>query len=515
MAGGSTKLEGPDVGAGVKLSDVPEGGVLRAHLGDEPVLLFRRGEEVSAIGATCTHYGGPLGEGLVQDGKVHCPWHHACFDLRTGEALAAPALNPLPCWNVERRGDLVVLSSKRTATPRTSNATGAVVIVGAGAAGGVLAEQLRKEGFSGTITLIGDEPNGPVDRPNLSKDYLAGNAPEDWIPLRPNEHYFERHIALRLSTRVASLDLERKFVSLASGERVPFDTLVLATGAEPIRLEIAGFERAFTLRTFADSRAIVAATEGKKRAVVLGASFIGLEVAASLRTRGLEVDVVAPDPVPLARVLGPELGAFVQKLHEEHGVRFHLGRKPRSIEPTSVTLDDGSVLAAELVVAGIGVRPRTELAEKAGLRCDRGVIVNEHLETSHPGVYAIGDIARHPDPVTGEPVRIEHWVVAERHAQSVARTLVGRREPYRDVPFFWSQHYDVPINYVGHAERWDRLHIEGSIEGKDCLVGYAHQGRIVAVASIYRDHQSLEAEAAMRRGDFAAVARLFEEATTS
>ncbi|MBI2395568.1 MAG: FAD-dependent oxidoreductase [Deltaproteobacteria bacterium] len=535
MASGSTQLKGPDLAAGVKLSDVPDGGVLRARVGDEPVLVFRRGEEVSAVGATCTHYGGPLAEGLVDGEQVGCPWHHACFDLRTGEALRAPALDPLPCWNVERRGDLVrarpreprhVLSGKRTPTPRASNATGSVLIVGAGAAGGVLAGELRKLGHAGAITLLGEEP--PVDRPNLSKDYLAGNAPEDWIPLRPSEYWAEQRIELRLSTRASAIDLAGKAVSLASGERLAFDALVLATGAEPIRLDLPGAERALTLRSFADSRAIIDAAgaggagdaagaggagdaaERSRRAVVVGASFIGLEVAASLRARELEVDVVAPDAAPLARVLGPELGAFVRRLHEEHGVRFHLGRRPRSIEPTSVTLDDGTTLAADLVVAGVGVRPRTELAENAGLRCDRGVLVDERLETSHPGVFAIGDVARYPDAVAGEHVRIEHWVVAERQAQSVARTLVGRPEPYRDVPFFWSRHYDVSIAYVGHATSWDRVRIKGSIEGKDCLVGYERAGRIVALASIFRDRESLEAEAALRRRDFAAVARLFD-----
>ena len=512
MAGEPTNLEGPDLATGIPLADVPEGGLLLGHADGEPVILSRRGDEVRAIGASCTHYGGPLAEGLVDGDVVVCPWHHARFDLRTGQAVGGPALNAVGCWKVARSGDLVVLKGKReivtAAAPNSAPAS--VVIVGAGAAGGVAAEELRRQGYEGAITLLGDEPDGPVDRPNLSKDYLAGTAPEEWIPLRSADYYAGNRIDLRVSSKVTAIDAAKKTVSLANGSAVAYEVLVLAPGAEPIKLDVPGAEHVLYMRTLRDSRGIIARAKDARRAVVLGASFIGLEVAASLRARGLEVHVVAPDALPLARILGDELGTFVQKLHEEHGVRFHLGHKPRSIDPSSVTLDNGEMLPADLVVAGLGVRPRTELAEKAGLKCDRGVLVNARLETSDPSIYAIGDVARYPDAVLGEAVRIEHWVVAERQAQAVARTIVGRGGPYRDVPFFWSQHYDVPIAYVGHAAGWDRIRVKGSVEGKDCLVGFEKGGKIVAAASIFRDRESLEVEAAMRRGDHAAVAKLFD-----
>jgi NADPH-dependent 2,4-dienoyl-CoA reductase/sulfur reductase-like enzyme len=403
-----------------------------------------------------------------------------------------------------------MLGPKRSPRDKTaaSGAPSSVLIVGAGAAGGVCAEALRKEGFYGTITLVGDEPHGPVDRPNLSKDYLAGNAPEEWIPLRPDEFYEKRRIALRFGKRVASLDATTRTVTFADDTRMSAEIIVLATGAEPIALP--GAEGVMYLRSLADSRAIIArATGGAKRAVVVGASFIGLEVAASLRTRGLEVDVVAPEALPLARILGDELGAFVKALHEEHGVRFHLGTKPKTIAKDAVTLENGETLPCDLVVAGIGVRPRIELAEKAGLAVDRGILVDERFHTSARGVYAIGDIARYPDPVSGAKVRIEHWVVAERQAQAVARTIVGRGGPFRDVPFFWSQHYDVPIAMVGHAEGWDKIRVKGTISGKDCVVGYEKEGKLLAIASIYRDADSLAAEAAFEHGDQAALAKLF------
>jgi len=242
------------------------------------------------------------------------------------------------------------------------------------------------------------------------------------------------------------------------------------------------------------------------KAVVIGASFIGLEVAASLRARQVEVTVVAPETRPLERVLGPEVGTFVQSLHEEKGVRFHLGRKPGSITPSTVSCDDGSTIPAELVVMGVGVRPNLSVAEKSGLKVDRGVVVDANLRTSAPGVWAAGDIARFPHG--SESWRIEHWVVAEQHGQVAARDMLGVGAPYGHVPFFWSQHYDVPINYVGHAEAWDAVQVAGSLKDRNVLVAYRQKGRIAAVASIYRDRDSLLAEDALGRNDQAALEQL-------
>jgi NADPH-dependent 2,4-dienoyl-CoA reductase/sulfur reductase-like enzyme/nitrite reductase/ring-hydroxylating ferredoxin subunit len=510
MSGQNGKPKGSDFAKGVSLADIPDGGMIAGHVGDEAVLLARRGQDVHAIGSTCSHYGGPLAEGLMVGETVRCPWHHARFCLRTGEAIGAPAFNPLPCWRVERRDDKVFVRGKidrlaPAGRPGTSRAAGhpqRVVLVGGGAAGFAAAEMLRREGYAGSLTMLSSDDTAPYDRPNCSKDYLAGNAPEEWMPLRPAEYFTEQDIDLRLNTRATAIDLKARQLALANGDTLAFDSLLLATGAEPIRLDVPGAElpHVHVLRSLAGSRAIIAAAKQARQAVVIGASFIGLEVAASLRAREIEVHVVAPEQRPLERVLGREYGDFIRSIHEQHGVVFHLGETASAIEARSVRLRGGATLAADLVVAGIGVRPRTALAEGAGLKVDRGVEVNEFLETSAPGIFAAGDIARWPDKSTGENLRIEHWVVAERHGQTAARNMLGQRQRFSDVPFFWSQHYDVPIAYSGHAEKWDGLEIEGDIARRDCLVRYRRNGKMLAVASIYRDLENLKAELAMERG---------------
>jgi apoptosis-inducing factor 3 len=498
--GGSTELSGPSLSAGISAADLEDGQMLLGHAEGEAVLLARRGDEVFAVGATCTHYSGPLAEGLLVGDTVRCPWHHACFSLRTGQALAAPALNPITCWDVEQRGErLYVLgkTNKRAEAVTVRSGLARVVIVGGGAAGLAAAESLRQHGYVGKLTLLSADQASPVDRPNLSKDYLAGTAPEEWIPLRSSEFFSEQQINLQLGVRVARIDVEDKRVSTEGGATFDYDALLLATGAEPVRLDLPGAElpHVHYLRSLADSRAIIAELGRAKRAVVVGSGFIGLEVAAALRARGLEVHVVSPDARPLEKVLGPQLGDFIRALHEEHGVVFHLGQQVESIDAAQVSLADGSRIAADLVVVGIGVRPSLALAEAAGLRTDRGVVVSEFLETSAPGIFAAGDIARWPDPHSGESIRVEHWVVAQRQGQIAARNMLGQREPCDFVPFFWSAHYDVTISYVGHAVGWDELEIDGDVAARDCRVTFRRGDRTLAVVTINRDLQSLQAEA--------------------
>jgi NADPH-dependent 2,4-dienoyl-CoA reductase/sulfur reductase-like enzyme/nitrite reductase/ring-hydroxylating ferredoxin subunit len=505
----TVELSGPDLAVGIPISDLSENVPLLGHARGEAIVVVRTGAEVRAVGATCSHYGGPLAEGLVVGETLRCPWHHACFDLATGDAFRAPALNAIACYEIERRGDRVIVGPKksRLPAPPPPSAPANIVILGAGAAGAAATERLRHLGYAGPITLLGNEAPGPVDRPNLSKDYLAGTAPEEWVPLRTRKFYDKIKVDLVIDETVVELNPARKSLVLGSGRAVSYDALLLAMGAEPVRLPIEGatLPHVFTLRTLADARGIIAAAKVARNAVVIGSSFIGLEVAASLRARNVAVDIVSQDRVPLERVLGAQLGRFVQELHEAHGVRFHLTTSLRAIHAHAVELEDGRMLPADLVVLGVGVRPRTALAEKAGLAVADGIIVDSLLRTSAPGVWAAGDVARYPEPRLGATVRIEHWVLAQRHGQAVARDMLGLGVPFHDVPFFWSQHYDVTLAYVGHANSDAAIEVAGSLAQREVTVSYRHAGRVVALVTIGRDRQSLAFEAALERNDSSEV----------
>jgi 3-phenylpropionate/trans-cinnamate dioxygenase ferredoxin reductase subunit len=496
---------GPDLEAGVELAALPEGEPFLGHVAGEPVVLVRRGAELHAIGATCTHYGGPLAEGLVVGDTLRCPWHHACFSLRTGEAVGAPALNPVGCWRVEVEGGRAYVREKHESAPldtlgRRAAGPHSVVIVGAGAAGSAAAEMLRREGYTGPIALLDPEPEAPYDRPNLSKDFLAGAAPAEWLPLRPEGFYAEHGIE-RITARAESLDLEGRTVRLSDERVLGFGALLLATGSTPVRLPIPGADlpHIHVLRSLADCRAILQAAAGAARVVVLGASFIGMEVAASLAARGLAVTVVAPEAVPFERTLGEAIGRTLQGAHEAHGVEFQLGHIAAEISPEAVRLDDGTELPAELVIVGVGVRPDTRLAETAGLAVENGVMVDEYLQTNAPGVFAAGDIARYPDAASGERIRVEHWVAAERQGQAAARNILGQRRPFADPPFFWTRQWEVGINYVGHVRGWDAVRVEGDLAAHDATVSYVQGGAVRAVATLGRDLESLRAEAALEQ----------------
>ena len=504
---------GPDLRAGVAASDLPEGGTLAGTVEGEAVLLARTGGRVHAVGATCTHLGGPLGEGVLVGGEVRCPWHHARFAVATGEAVGAPALDALPCFAVEERDGRVVVTGRRPRPERPRAAAEPperVVILGGGAAGHACAEMLARSGVSGRVTVLTDDPDPPYDRTFCSKQYLIGMAGREDCALDRAGIYGPDGAVHLARGRAVALDLGRREVVAEDGARHGFDALVIATGAEPKRPDGPGLDGpgVFVLRTLADADAIIAAAEGGRRAAVLGASFIGLEVAASLRQREVEVEVVAPDEVPLAEVVGPEVGRMIQEVHQEKGVRFRLGRKAEGFDGRRLALDDGSAVEADLVVAGIGVAPRVALAREAGLAMagedeGGGILVDERLETSAPGVFAVGDVASYPDPHTGRRIRVEHWVHAERQGQHTARVLMGEADAYTDPPFFWSAHFDTGLRYLGHVGRIEDAEVDGSVEGREFAMHLRGPGREEAFVTCNRDPETLEEEVrweARRRG---------------
>jgi NADPH-dependent 2,4-dienoyl-CoA reductase/sulfur reductase-like enzyme/nitrite reductase/ring-hydroxylating ferredoxin subunit len=494
----------PDLAKGIPAADIPDGGMLVGKVGDEEVLVARIGGELFAVGAHCTHYHGPLGEGLIVGDTVRCPWHHAHFCLRTGVARAAPALDPLKRWVVRETSGQIQVGPPEETTPakRPSRSKARrVVVVGGGAAGLAMTEMLRREGFDGSITMLSADADAPYDRPNCSKDYLAGQAQPEWMPLRDPGWYTGNDVDLQLKAEASSLDLAGKTVGLKDRRSFGYDALLLATGAEPVRLPVEGFSSpdAFVLRSLRDADAIVAAAGRARRVAIMGASFIGLEAAAALRSRGLEVHVAAPESIPLARIMGEQIGRWVQGLHSQAGINFHLGHGVRGWNGGQLTLDNGEIIEADFLLLGVGVKPRTQLAEAAGLAVDRGIIVDKHLRTSAADVYAGGDVARYPDPRTGQPVRIEHWVHAERQGQHVARMILGDDAPFSDAPFFWSAHQDTTIRYSGHAEAFDPPAIDGSLERQDAEVRFFQGGRLMALATVGRDLSCLKAGVELER----------------
>ena len=500
-------IEGPDLTLGIDLAAIPRGAMIAGRVGDEPVLLSWQGDRLHAVGGRCTHYGALLARGLAGDGTIRCPLHHACFSLATGAALRAPAFDPLGRWQVEiEQGSAFVRRRlEEPAAPPSPTAAagiGTIVIAGGGGAGFACAQELRRLGHAGRIVMVSEEPNSPVDRPNLSKDYLAGTAPADWLPLRAADHYRDAGIELQLGTSAVALDPGQRILWIEQGDgarrALPFDRLLIATGSEPRAMPVPGFEldTVFTLRTPSDADAIAARAGTSGHCVIFGSSFIGLEAAAALRARGLDVTIVSLDTKPFEKTLGREVGRFFLQLHERNGVAFRLGRTAHGFDGDTLILDDGTRVPADFVILGIGVRPRLALAMTAGLADAGAVPVDDRLETAAPGIFAAGDIAAWPGP-SGARIRIEHWVTALRQGQAAATNMLGLDRRFAHVPFFWTEQYGRSLRYVGHAPDWTRVEIDGDVASGAFIARYYRGPLLRASASVGRDRDNLEDERAL------------------
>lgn len=504
-----------------KTSELADGEMKQVSANGAEVLLACVGGNFHAVGAHCTHYGAPLVEGVLSGERIVCPWHHACFDITTGDLQEPPAFDALPRYEVKVENDQVIVSvpdsasDRRTPpmTKRDRKDNRLFVIAGGGAAGYAAAQTLREDGFTGRVVLITREDKFPYDRPNLSKEYLQGNAEPGWLPLRSEDFFAEHDIEVMRGKEIKHLDATKRTIRFADNQTLACDALLLATGGEPRKLpfQLASQENVFLLRSYDDSNAIISAAEKGKRAVVIGASFIGMEVASSLTARGCEVTVVAPDEVPFQKLLGPQIGRLFQAIHEEHGVRFKLGvsvagfNDPEQV--TAVILENGERLNADLVVVGVGVKPGTEFVEGVTLHTDGGVIVDEHMRAAD-GVYAAGDIAYFPSPLTGERQRIEHWRTAMQQGRTAAHNMAGKEVSYESVPFFWTRQFDVGLLYVGHAQQWDEIIYQGDVSARDFLAFYVKEHRVLAVAGMNRDQEMDAAEELMRLGRMPAAEQL-------
>ena len=449
------------------------------------------------------------------NGKLICPWHHACFKLGSGHLCELPALDDLPAYPVrEAAGRILVqvpasppastdkpdttptaeLGGTPPAAPSPVTDTRTFVLVGGGAAGEYAAQTLRQQGFEGRVVLISADENLPYDRTKLSKAYLAGKAKSATLPLREKSFYAAQRIEVLTNTKATGIDLARQELHLEGQAPLRYDQLLLAPGGTPNRLpKLPGHDLAgvLPLRTQADAAALLAATASAKQVVVIGSSFIGMEAASSLMAEGRQVTVVAQEKVPFERILGPEIGAMFQKLHEEKGVKFEVEAEVTALlgeagHITGVQLKAGPVLPAEAVVLGVGVRPATDfLKESFTLEEDGSLLVDTYLQAA-PSVYAAGDIARFP-LATGQPARIEHWRLAQQHGRTAARNMLGQHEAFTAPPYFWTQQYGKSLRYAGHAEKWDEILYHGDVARQDFLALYVLDKHIIAAATMNRD----------------------------
>ena len=496
----ATKSDSVDLAQGIPIAALAEGSIIKGRFLDKEVILVHLGGRYHALEAECTHMGAPLAEGAIVGDCIHCPWHHARFSLATGEAIAAPAFSALQRYLTKVQGDRVYVVAPLPQTeppaPVPSKAS-RVVIVGAGASGFACAEWLARRGASSRVTLIGDDRDGSYDRTMCSKQYLIGM--NERVETMMPDLLCDTN---RLAARVERIDPARKQLYTDTGANLTFDVLVLATGAVPHHLQAPGFDRSnvFTLRNLEDADAIIEAARGARRVAIIGASFIGLEAAASLRQRHLDVAVIAPDRIPLQNIIGAEAGAMIRQVHEQKGIRFFLEREVRGFDGTRVLLDHGTTVDADFVVLGLGVAPDTRLAEAAGIAClpaeqGGGIVVDEYLATSAPGIFAAGDIAAYPDLRSGKRIRVEHWVHAQRQGQYLARALLGKGDRFLDEPFFWSAHFDTGLRYVGHVSKIIRAEVNGSIAERSFTMRLAGIEREAAFITCNRDLPSLLIEA--------------------
>ncbi|MEH2287834.1 FAD-dependent oxidoreductase [Nostoc sp.] len=505
------------------INDLNDGEMRQVSVGETEVLLSRIDGKYYAVGAHCTHYKAPLAEGVLSGHHVVCPWHNAYYDVTTGDQQEPPGLDSLACYEVRIEGENVIVSVPEETNGLRSPAMAqfdpnvdgrTFVILGAGAAGVHAAETLRVAGYQGRIVMITQDNKLPYDRTKLTKDYFIGKTSAEEMPLRSPDFFKEHAIEVLLNKRVEQVQTKNKAIAFSDGDSLTYDALLVATGGKPRQLDIPGadLQNIFTLRSFSDTDRILTTSKQKAQAVVIGSSFIGMETAAGLSQQGLEVTVVSPDSVPFKKILGEEIGKLFQQVHEENGVTFKFERKAVQFEGSdkveAVILDNGDRLKADIVIVGVGVQPATDFLQGIDLHPkDSSVVVDEYLRAAD-GIYAAGDIARYPDWRTNESIRVEHWRVAAQQGRIAAQNMTGKAVKFRGLPLFWTMQFDFPLRYIGHAESWDEIIVDGDLQKQEFIAFYLKNNQVLAVATSHQDTETAALSELMRLNQMLTVDEL-------
>jgi len=491
----------------IKDNQLEEGVPLTVKAGKKNIILIRSGGKIYANSAKCPHYGAPLKHGVFSNHKVICPYHNARFNLTNGKMESPPALSDLTHYEVKvENGTIFVKKAVLGFTSPGKKNKETVLILGAGAAGNSCAITLRREGFKGRVIMVTSESELPYDRPNLSKDFLSGEVKREWMPLNTEDFYRENEIEILRNYKAVEIDIQGRRVIFAHGGVINFDKLLLATGSIPRTPSIQGVNVPgfFLLRSLSDAESILQALKKIKKIVVIGAGFIGLEVASALRSRDLMVNVVSPEEIPMTNVFGDRIGQWIKRIHQDSGTRFFLSNSVSEIRGIGrlkeVVLSSGETIPADMVIAGIGVVPAVTYLQGTPLTGDGGVPVTRCLETQINGIYAAGDIAITPDPFTGQMRRIEHWVEAERQGMHAARCMMGSKEEYREVPFFWSKQHEMVLKYVGYSRIFDQISYYGEVESGKFVAGFYEKGFLRAAAGSGMDQEIIYIQKLMMKG---------------
>ena len=478
------------------------------------ILLTKIDGQFYAMGVHCTHYGASLVEGVLCNGVIICPWHHACFNAKTGDLLEPPARDSLRNYEVKINGDDVIVKIPdkpdpgrlpEMTKPDPESDKRIFVILGGGAAGNAAAQALREAGFKGNIVMITQENRLPYDRPNLSKAYLSGEAQAEWMPLRSEDFYKEYGIEVLFNKKIKDVNLAGKEIITGNDEKLTYDKLLIATGGVPRKLNVSGsnLENIFYLRSFDDADNIIHAAKEGAKVVVIGASFIGMETAFSLHERKLDVTVIAPENVPFENIFGKEIGNLFKKVHEEYGVKFKLGSRISKLEGESkveeVILEGGERIKTNFVVIGIGVKPATDFIKGIDLQKDGSIKVNEFFQVNDD-VYAAGDIARFYHTYSNQSIRIEHWRTAEQQGRIAGFNMAGNKSRFNSGLFFWTEQAGLNLKYVGYAKEWDNIYTLGDVSSKEFISFFIKDGKVIAAAGNNRNKEIAAVECLMRNG---------------